>query len=804
MARLARQILVCALVGALLYGLDWLVSLQRFGQPVFSPYYLRIILLSGIFVTAAVSLNIVNGFTGQFSIGHAGFMAIGAYTGAAWTYGVSQPWHGGDVYGLLFVVRIGAMLYIALAATIVVGLWRRTRPLLRPVLIIVALVVSNAAVAALLFLSFAWHNPMFELLGACAAGGCVAAAFGWLVGVPSLRLRGDYLAIVTLGFGEIIRVFLENTDKIPATQFMGGAVGFSGIPKLTSFFSVFALAAITIALARNLKRSTHGLAFLSVREDEVAADAMGVNTTQVKVSAFVLAAFLAGAAGSLYAHNEQFIQPKSFNFILSINLIVMIVLGGLGSITGATITAVVFTALPELLRSANSGPLAAYYKDEYRLVAFALLLLMTMLLRPQGIFGRGELALFRRRREDQPPESSRPGRAGAAAAQTAEADADALECSHVTRSFGGLLAVDKLNLRLRKGELVGLIGPNGAGKTTVFNLLTGVYQPSSGRISTRGIEYAGDRPFPKWQRAALLALDTALSGLGAFVVATVVYTSVTTLEIDPSHLGTAFVIGAHSLFVWAVTLAAAGVSLGTARNRRRNRAPLRPFACCNLGISRTFQNVRLFPELTVLQNVLVGAYGRRRTVLLDALFQTSRLEREEHEQLEKARSLLEEFGLLEESEERARSLPYGDQRRLEVARALMTEPSLLLLDEPAAGMNPQEKAGLMALIRRVRDEYSLTVLVIEHDMRLIMGVCERIYVLDYGEVIAEGSPDEIQRNPHVIAAYLGEPEPDENAGSEIDPGSDDPAPAGDKAAPGATSGQAGGASARPADDGARA
>jgi branched-chain amino acid transport system permease protein len=690
MVRLARQILVCALVAALLYAADLLLNLQHNGEPVFNTYFLRIILLSGVYVTLAVSLNIVNGFTGQFSIGHAGFMAIGAYTGAAVTFKFPGLQNGGG------------------------------------------------------------------LLLACIAGGGVAALFGWLVGVPSLRLRGDYLAIVTLGFGEIIRVFLENTDKIPFTQFMGGAVGFSGIPKLTSFFSVFALAAITIAIARNLKRSTLGLAFLSVREDEVAADAMGVNTTEVKVSAFVLAAFLAGAAGCLFAHNEQFILPKSFNFILSINLIVMIVLGGLGSITGATITAVIFTALPELLRSANSGPLAAYYKDEYRLVAFALLLTMTMLLRPQGLFGRGELTLFRRRREDRSPGQEEAVRVAPAADDPAR-EPDALDCADVTRRFGGLVAVDRLNLRLRKGELVGLIGPNGAGKTTVFNLLTGVYEPTSGRISVAGKEYAGDRPYAPMQRAALLALDTLLSAFGGYVVGTVVYSSITTLNIDPSRLGMAFAIGAHAPFVWfIITLAAAGISVATASHRRRNRAALRPYACCLLGISRTFQNVRLFPELSVLQNVLVGAYGRRRTNIIDALLQSGRLEREEQRQWARARALLDEFGLADEADERARSLPYGDQRRLEVARALMTGPALLLLDEPAAGMNTAEKASLMALIRRVRDEFGLTVLLIEHDMTLVMGVCERIYVLDYGRVIAEGTPEAIQNNPHVIAAYLGE------------------------------------------------
>jgi branched-chain amino acid transport system permease protein len=692
MPRIVRQLLLVSLTLALLFGVDHLLNLQKNGRPVFDPFVLRILMRAGIFVTMAASLNIVNGFTGQFSIGHAGFMAVGAYVGAAVTYKLPGMQNG------------------------------------------------------------------FGLLLACIIGGGAAAAFGWLVGGPSLRLRGDYLAIVTLGFGEIIRVLLENTNKFPLTQFMGGAVGFFGIPGLTNFFWVFGLAAFTIMLARNLKRSLHGLAFLSVREDEIAADAMGVNTTKIKVTAFVLAAFLAGAAGSLYAHMEQFILPKSFNFILSINIIVMIVLGGLGSITGATITAVFFTVLPEFLRNANSGYIAQYYKDEYRLVAFALLLTLTMLLRPQGLFGRGELTLFRRRAEDTPEEreEGRGKREEEELAAGGAAEDMVLNCEQVTKRFGGLTAVDNLNIEIKTGELVGLIGPNGAGKTTAFNLLTGVYEPTSGVVRFEGAQIAGDNPYPVGQRAALLAWDMLLAGLGGFLIGTVVFSSITTLNIAPTELYKVFEIGAHSGLVWVFVVAAAAIALLTAPRRRRNRPGLKPYACCHLGICRTFQNIRLFPGLTVLENVLVGAYGGRRTNLFSALFQSGAMEREERTARTRARALLRQFGLDAEEQEQARNLPYGDQRRLEIVRALMTRPRLLLLDEPAAGMNPQEKQELMGLIRKVRDDFDLTILLIEHDMKLVMGICERIYVLDYGRIIAEGTPEQIRRDPKVIAAYLGE------------------------------------------------
>jgi branched-chain amino acid transport system permease protein len=326
---LVQRLAVLAVVWIVLLALNgWLVGGGLNG------YYRQVLILVGINITMAVSLNLINGFAGQFSLGHAGFMAVGAYAGAALT-------------------------------TLAAPSLRRSLPFLQ----------SGTPAGDMLLLALA-----------LLVAGTAAAGAGVIVGLPSLRLRGDYLAIVTLGFGEIIRVLLLN---IPA---VGGAQGLTGIPPLTNFFWVYLVALSVILLSRNLLCSTHGLAFLSIREDEIAADAMGVNTTRYKVLAFLIGAFFAGMGGALYAHQIVYIQPQAFGFLFSIQFVTMVVLGGTGSITGSVLAAVVLTLLPEVLR-----PLATY-----RLVLYALLLIILMLTRPQGIFGSREISLsgyFTRRRK---------------------------------------------------------------------------------------------------------------------------------------------------------------------------------------------------------------------------------------------------------------------------------------------------------------------------------------------------------------------------------------------------------------------
>jgi branched-chain amino acid transport system permease protein len=292
--------------------------------PALNSYYYDVLIGIGINIILAVGLNLVNGYTGQFSLGHAGFMAAGAYASSWLT--------------LSFGYSLGA------------SGWATT----------------SVFLAALLM------------------GGVVAALAGLIVGVPSLRLKGDYLAIVTLGFNEIIKGIIQNCDALGAQRGLGGMV------QHTTFFWTFALAAVTIYVVVSLVDSTYGRGFLAVRDDEIAAEAMGINTTKYKVLAFVLGAFFAGIAGGLYAHFKQFIHPEGFNFMKSVDVVVMVILGGMGSTAGVCVAAVLLTILPELLRYvARIDALPEWLRHiaENRMIIYSLLLIILMLTRPQGLFG---------------------------------------------------------------------------------------------------------------------------------------------------------------------------------------------------------------------------------------------------------------------------------------------------------------------------------------------------------------------------------------------------------------------------------
>ncbi|MBF0320127.1 MAG: branched-chain amino acid ABC transporter ATP-binding protein/permease [Nitrospirae bacterium] len=585
-ALMSRRYLLFVFAGV---GFLATIVVSRYG--LIDQYVELVAMYVGINIILALSLNLVNGYMGEFSVGHAGFMAVGAY-GAS-----------------ILSVKVFPSMYSM------------------------------------------WCFPF-----AIIAGGVMAAAAAVVVAVPSFKTRGDYLAIVTLSFNMIVKSVLENID------FVGGPRGFLGMEKLTTLPWVFAWTAISIWAIRNFVYSNIGRGVLSVREDEMAGAAMGVDTRKVKLLAFVVSSFFAGVAGGLYAHLLQFISPRTFDILKSTEILIMVYLGGVGSIAGSIAGAVIYTVLIEALRVLGM----------WRMVVMPLLLVLLMIYRPKGIFGYTEFRWFKPATRKKKVSAAKPCFVAIEPERTVQGG-DILVVEGLTHYFGGLCALSDFNLRLSSGRIMGIIGPNGSGKTTLFNLISGNYRPTRGSVKFDGIEIT---------------------------------------RMPPNEIN-------------------------------------------SLGIARTFQNIRLFNELTVVDNVRVGMFNAVDYNATAAMLRTRGFNECEAEVTERAYSLLELFEIGRYARELAKNLPYGMRRRLEIVRALATRPKLLLLDEPAAGMNPTETGILMELVHRLRDEFRLTVMVIEHHMSFIMGLCERIQVLDFGVTIAAGVPDEIKNDKKVIEAYLG-------------------------------------------------
>jgi len=608
------------------------------------------------FAILALGLNIVVGFAGLLDLGYAAFFAIGAYAYAIFSsYQVQPEWW---------------------------GFWE---PFQR--LGLVEHLQQGAGPGSVHFtVSFWLMLPVSAI---------IAALFGVLFGAPTLRLRGDYLAIVTLGFGEIVPIVARNTPYLTnGAQGLNGVTspslfGYSFGVKSTPFFYLgLAMACLLVIVSLRLKNSRIGRAWLAIREDEIAAGAMGVNPVKLKLLAFAVGAGFAGATGTFYVAKLQTATPEMFTFPVSVMLLVMVVLGGMGSVAGVVLGALILQLLQSwFLQDLTQWVHALGYftrlgfLQEVDLVQsieliFGIILVVMMRFRRQGLIPErtAVTALTHAEQTAVPARGGIEPRAAVVRRRSIDPDKPLLETAGLEKSFGGIHAVRDLNLTVMAGSIVGIIGPNGSGKTTFFNLVTGLAQPSAGSVRLAGEDITG----------------------------------------------------------------------------------LPPHIIVERGIARTFQNLRLFSNMTVLENVLVGTHSRTATGAIGAVLRMPRVRVEEQAARAHALATLQIFGnrLTPRLEHLARTLSYANRRRLEIARALVSDPLLLLLDEPTAGMNPTETLELTDQIRDLR-ALGVTVLMIEHKLAVVNQIADKVIVLDHGEKIAEGSPQEIHSNKDVLRAYLG-------------------------------------------------